>query len=114
MGLDNGFILKNKKTGEEKHIIYWRKHYDYRHEVLFALKSYDAGQFEFNISVEELDKIIENLTPYLDKEFWLKNSDTIWDFNKKLLKKDLTKLKNVKKLLKKYPNDYTLEFYDSY
>ena len=113
MGLDNGFVLKNRKTNEEKDIVYWRKHYDYR-RVVFDNIPHSSDVYNFNITIDEIDSIIKELTPFLKKKYWIENSDTIFDFNPKALKDDIKNLKKAKKLMKKFPNNYTLEFYDSY
>lgn len=116
MGLDNGFILKNKETGEEKEVVYWRKHYDYRHVVLHAIGAYTTSldKYEFDILPENIDVIIEELKPFLDKKYWEMNHSTIWDFEPDFLKKDIKNLKKVKKMIEKNPKKYRFYFYDSY
>ncbi len=116
MGLDNGFILKNKKTGEEKEVVYWRKHYDYRHVVLHAIGAYTMSldKYEFDILPENIDVIIEGLKPFLDKKYWEMNHSTIWDFEPDFLKKDIKNLKKIKKTIKRNPDKYRFYFYDSY
>ena len=111
MGLDNGFILRNKKTNEEKDIVYWRKHYDYRRVVLEVLKA-PRDKFDFEVSGDEVKKIIKGLKPYLEENFCNCNSDTIWEYNPKALKKDIKRLKKARKLIES--GDYILTFYDSY
>ena len=82
MGLDNGFILKNKETGEEKEIVYWRKHYDYRHVVLHAIGAYTMSldKYEFDILPENIESIdweevnIKREKAITNSKLWLKQN----------------------------------------
>lgn len=127
MGLDNGIILEcpdkdfrkmpyydTREIGKEtKHLAYWRKCYGIRKAILNKLHGEDGGNTP--IEAEDIPAIIRVLKPFLSKDYWEENSDSIWEYEECFdnLYKILIRLEWLKEYLKDNPN-VECYFYDSY
>jgi hypothetical protein len=127
MGLDNGIILKcsdeifkkipyydtDEIGNEDKHLAYWRKCYGIRKAILNKLHGKDGG--DTPIEVEDIPAIIRVLKPFLSRDYWEENADSIWEYEEYFdnLYKILIRLEWLKEYLKDNPN-VECYFYDSY
>lgn len=127
MGLDNGIILKcsdevfkkipyydtDEIGHEDKHLAYWRKCYGIRKAILNKLHGKDDG--DTPIEAEDIPAIIRVLKPFLSKDYWEENADSIWEYEEYFdnLYKILIRLEWLKEYLKNNPN-VECYFYDSY
>lgn len=129
MGLDNGFILKkiNKadipsfiryddeyREENEVELIYWRKCWGLRNAVLRVLHVEDERGY-YRIDAEDIPAILRNLYPFLSKEYWEDNADSIWTFEEKVesLIQDILNLKWLYAYMEDHP-EVECYFYDSY
>ena len=96
MGLDNGCVCKNIKRDdvpiwvkmpwgweenrEEQHLIYFRKHWGIRGEILAKLHRKDDNDSETSVDAEDIIPIVKILMKYLDKEYYDDNADSIWEY----------------------------------
>ena len=136
MGLDNGFIVKSKdhklKRKElpsvinypyeedthkgEIHIIYWRKNWGLREEVLRIISHNEKEKYKYKIKdVNEIRKIIDVIAHYLDPEVWEDYGRSIWTFDeaRMSLTYDIINLSAIATYMEQHPDVY-LVFYDSY
>lgn len=134
MGLDNGFILKSTtdtkdfpeiiKKRIDRHgpldqgieIIYWRKCYSMREDVLDIIQEPGKpDEFDTRVYPEQIPDIIEALSRYLDPDYWLEKADCIWDYDDmaSTLYYDVLILNWLYFYLNEHP-DKELIFYDSY
>ena len=133
MGLDNGFILKitaNKDfpeiikkridihafTDPNCEVIYWRKCYSMREDVLDIIQEPGKpDEFDTRVYPKQIPDIIKALSRYLDPDYWLKNADCIWDYDDLSLSLyyDILILNWLYFYLSENP-DKELIFYDSY
>lgn len=140
MGLDNGIIVKtnneklNKKlkgfktaypwieeSTEDKKIevAYWRKCWNIRNLILNELKK-TKGEIPQNDSqtsllTEDIDNIIKILKS-LNKKNWEDYGSSIWTYKeqKPYNRIYIKNLKRLKRLMKLFPNEFEVSFYDSY
>ena len=132
MGLDNGFRLKNvkrhwipefvelpfsaKETWDEQDVelVYWRKCWGLRAAVLRVLHA-KPDAYESEVEAEDIPAIIRAITPFMSKEYWEDEGESIWTFEEKFphLVQDLVNLKWLEGYLKEHPESKCY-FYDSY
>lgn len=132
MGLDNGFILRNPGSREfpdiikqrvkewassdEPEVIYWRKCYSFRDAVLDIIQNPNEEEtYDYDVPRDKIPEIIEELSNYLDYEYWEYNADTIWDYEDFVgsFYLDILILNWLYFYLKDNPSS-SLTFYDSY
>ena len=134
MGLDNGIqfrILDREKFGdipkwfkrepwEDKHgcdyeVLYWRKCWNVRAEILSYLEASD-DEYEWALSLMDLQDICKILKELYRKENWdERQSIWSWDEIKKNYPANLKYARKVLKWLSTKPEgSYQLYFYDSY
>lgn len=137
MGLDNGIMLEINSTKKikipkcfvheqwfdqgEYEICYWRKCWGIRNSIIVDVfeKSTHTDMYEFQITANDIPKIIAVLKFYDHKITWGQDNSMIWDYKRdhihKQLKNNIKCLKELKKFLQKYQNeDIKCYFYDSY
>lgn len=137
MGLDNGIVMKKVKREDvlkfpafvkyemwdnmqhnaefvDVEIAYWRKCWGIRQAVIDAFHL-DEDDADFDIEAEDIPALSRALYPFLSKEYWDENSDSIWTFDEQIDKmiQILINLKWLQTYLAKYP-DTEVKFYDSY
>lgn len=129
MGLDNGFILKNVDKAtipkfiwyddtymkeNEIVLIYWRKCWGLREAVMNVLHMSDTDG-EKQVEAEDIPAILRKLYPFLSKEYWEDNADSIWTFDEKIdsFIQDILNLKWLEEYMQDHP-EITCYFYDSY
>ena len=129
MGLDNGFTLKNvdKTTipkfiqyddtymGEnELELVYWRKCWGLREVVMNVLHMGDQD-YGKQVEAEDIPAILRKLYPFLSKEYWEENADSIWSFEEKVesFTHDILNLTWLEGYLREHP-EVECDFYDSY
>ena len=135
MGLDNGIMFKIKnreqfgdipkwfrrEEWEEQHnfdyeVLYWRKCWNVRAEILHYLPNTHGEGGEFDMTVDHLEDICKILKGLYTKANW-DESQSIWSWDE--IKKNYpANLKYARKVLKwlrtKPEGSYQLYFYDSY
>lgn len=128
MGLDNGIILECSKEDFEtipyfekddiskymgNELAYWRKCWGIRRAIITVLHGEDGG--ETPIEAEDVPALIRALKPFLSKDYWDEESDSIWEYEDHFdnTYKVLLRLEWLKDYLKKNPN-VKCYFYDSY
>jgi hypothetical protein len=135
MGLDNGIIAKigieNEKLRKKlfKHftlnfnkdyeIAYWRKCWNVRKLIILALKDnkhiVPDIDSRIELTIEDIDKIIKILKSFT-KYNWEDHGYSPWSYKelKPFNKIYIKNLKKIKRLMKKFPNELEVYFYDSY
>lgn len=127
MGLDNGIILecpdedfkkipyydKDEIGVESKHLAYWRKCWGVRRAIMSVLHSKDGE--DAPIEAEDVPALIRVLKPFLSRDYWEEESDSIWEYDDYFdnMYEKLVRLEWLKEYLKKHP-DTECYFYDSY
>lgn len=98
-------------------VAYWRKCWNVRRAIFEALgQSSNSDQYEFDISSEALHKIIIKLKHFNKRNWDASHDDSIWEWNeiKGHLRKQITMLSRIERVLRKDPEAIKLMFYDSY
>lgn len=129
MGLDNGIRLDRNKKPYRKDLFpvgeqcwnndiefaYWRKCWGIRAAILGCLGGEVEGKYSYNINLFELRCIIDTLELFLDKAYWEKNAESIFNYECYLQQQTLniTNLKWLYKYKLKHPKA-PIYFYDSY
>lgn len=139
MGLDNMFFIREKATGKEVdvaeavqgfqyfmggvetvNIMYMRKYWGVRNEIMEFLRADDMNDYEIPIDAVQLKGIIEILYKFTDKEYFYNNEgSTIWSWEE-ALKTLFAGICNLKIILNDMENGefntekYELCFLDSY
>jgi len=135
MGLDNGISVKSnhrKITREmlpteleypfrnnynnEVEILYWRKNWGLRNEVVNTFKSSDDNENVYLIETpQQVFELIKIIVSWMDNNKWEDDGDSIWDYDEILpiLQRDIVNLAIIAAFMKNNPDVY-LEFYDSY
>lgn len=131
MGLDNGLRVtrtKHTETIQELKIFsdefieryktdfelaYWRKCWNIRNEILSCLGGRFSDEYEFPVTIDDIDPIITILQTY-NEDNWQDSGSCIWTFEEMqpMLAQQVENLKQLKKLMQKY--DLEVYFYDSY
>ena len=126
MGLDNGIVLKTTKTPSfanlcsqykegEYEVCYWRKCWGLRNCILLLFDNVQDNDGIYNISVEQIDDIINIINYFNNKEVWDEEGLSIWtheEYKDKLIS-DVKMLECVKDFMLNNP-DAIVYFYDSY
>ena len=133
MGLDNGIIVKsNKRTvtrdmlpiginypfekdydGVE--ILYWRKNWGMRNEVMHTFH-WDDETYSGTIDTPaQVMTFIELIAGWLNEERWEEEGSSIWEYEeiRKILIQNIINLSILYTFMQNNPDIY-LEFYDSY
>ena len=136
MGLDNGIcVRRNEYTNNIKElkrfeddcdkehkynfeICYWRKCWNVRSKIIFALMcEYNDNRESGLLTIDDIQNIIDVLKSFNSKN-WQEDGESIWDWDdedypySRKIKQDIKNLKYLIKLMKKY--DLEVYFYDSY
>jgi len=134
MGLDNGIEAKNINpadipgfvTIEEQpytrekglmEVCYWRKCWGIRGMILGVLfaQNLPKEQYSYDLEWKEVENIARGLLPFLDKEYFNENAESIWDFEEmqEHLLQDIINLTWLAWYMKSHP-EVKVSFYDSY
>ena len=138
MGLDNGINLriKNKETfgpmpawikreewedkyGYDYEVMYWRKCWNVRYEVLSYLGASD-DEYEWHLDLNDMKEILKILKAMYKPHLWQADYDghmSIWSWDdvKHSYRRELRYMKKMMKWLATKPADsYEVYFYDSY
>ena len=135
MGLDNGIQFKildkeqfgkipawfRRESWEDEHnfdyeILYWRKCWNVRAEILSYLPNTHHEGGEFNMTPDQLEDICKILKGLYSKKNWDETESILsWDEIKKNYTANLKYARKVLKWLRTKPEgSYQLYFYDSY
>lgn len=127
MGLDNGFVLHgaDAKTipsfvdydiedADEIQVIYWRKCWGLRANVLRVLHCGGDGG-EFKVEAEDIPAIVRGMYKFFDSKVWEEDGDSIWTFEEFMpnLINSVMTLTWLETYLRDHPEVECL-FYDSY
>ena len=132
MGLDNGIRIKGIPEEElrkapyydehwgdylndgEIEPVYWRKCWGLRAVVLSVLHM-DQDEYEKNIDPEDIPALIRRLKPFLSRDYWDENAESIWEYDEyfSTVYKNLIFLEWLKEYYKNHPY-IKVYFYDSY
>ena len=124
MGLDNGLEVRSKNGKIQQLIesysidgcnyVYWRSWYNLRDKILDILSrdGIDANASNVELSINHIREILK-LFEHLNRRTW---KETHWEYKdcKWGIRKSKKALRRLIKLLKKYPNQIEVTFYDSY
>lgn len=140
IGLDNGFYVKSDKReitrdklpegiqypfekdyGEDVEIIYHRKDWGWRTDIMNSFGWRDPNLFDDNSrylieTPAQVLELIELTARWLDEERWLDEGNSIWDYQetaRRHLIEDIMNLTLFYSFMQTNPDVY-LEFYDSY
>ena len=137
MGLDNGIYVKsnkrkitreilpaaivypfNKDYTSDVEILYWRKNWGLRDDVLdaFGWSGMSDEEYKFEIDTpEQVITLIELIAHWLDEEHWTDNARSIWTYKeiRPVLIQNIINLSMIYTFMVDNPDVY-LEFYDSY
>ena len=128
MGLDNNIVIKkNDKTvgvedklasmfeeyREEYSVVYWRKCWNIRNEILYIINHRYDEEYEFSLDVEDVEQIVEFLSS-LDADTWTDSGQSIWEWEdmEDHIQQDIENLNALVELMREY--DLDVKFYDSY
>ena len=127
MGLDNGIILecpyedfetipyfdKHDMDYGDQHLAYWRKCWGIRSAIMRVIHGKDGE--DMPIEAEDIPALIRTLKPFLSRDYWDEEADSIWEYEEHFdnTYKVLLRLEWLKDYLKKNPN-VKCYFYDSY
>lgn len=130
MGLDNSFNIVNIKCeeipfwvklpwgrdnkDEAQDIVYFRKCWGIRNEILGLLHSSDQ-EYEIPVEKDDLLPIVKILMKYLNKAYYDENADSIWEFEEAYdnIRQSIINLIWLKTYMDKH-SDVMCHFYDSY
>lgn len=136
MGLDNGIVIRSNRRQitrdilpselvypwDEKfdregvEILYWRKNWGLRNEVIHEYPTYENSDWEYIIETPtQVFELIKIIVSFMDKEKWEEDGESIWDYNEILpiLQQNIINLAVTAAFMKNNPDVYLL-FYDSY
>lgn len=131
MGLDNGLCVKHVKREdvpiwvklpwgweedrEGQHLLYFRKHWGIRGEILAKLHCRKDNDSETPVDVEDIIPIVKILMKYLDKEYYDENADSIWEYTESYdhIQESIINLMWLKMYMESHP-DVECYFYDSW
>ena len=128
MGLDNGICVKrnyhttniqelqpfedswDKQHTHDFEICYWRKCWNIRNAILWAIEREFDIQYEFKLTSTDIGNIIIILMSYKEDNW----EDSIWEFEEieEQLKQDVKNLQLLQDLMEKH--NLEVYFYDSY
>lgn len=129
MGLDNGIVIKKIKkedipsfikyeeyySGSEPvfEIAYWRKCWGIRQVIANVLHSYGEYANE-SINREDIPALVEALVPFLGKDYWDRNADSIWEYEEQVANTRKILINLLWLYIFMENHDVKVEFYDSY
>ena len=131
MGLDNGCVCKHIKreavptwvklpwdweeNRECQHLVYFRKHWGIRGEILTKLHCTKDNGSETNVDAEDIIPIVKILMKYLDKEYYDENADSIWEYEQahEHIQQSIINLMWLKMYMESHP-EVECYFYDSW
>ena len=141
MGLDNGFYVKSSRSfltrddlpngikfpfkqdyGGGIEIVYWRKNWGLRTEVISILVpeevNYEADEipyYYYAYKPSQVIEVIEVIASFLDEDKWEEEGRSIWTYEevRPHLVQDIINLALISVFMEENPDVY-LEFYDSY
>ena len=131
MGLDNGLCAKNIKRKDipnwvkppwdwnewdnEQEIVYFRKHWGIRGEILAKLHCNDDNDSNTPVDEEDIIPIVKILFKYLDKEYYDENADSILEYEQAYehIQQSIINLMWLKMYMESHP-DVECYFYDSW
>ena len=134
MGLDNGcYVCSNhrqitrdmlpeeleypfSKDYEKVEILYWRKNWGLRNEVVRLFPRGEKREYYYTIDTpSQVFELIRIIVSFMNKERWKEEGDSIWDYEEALpgLQRDVMNLAIMAAFMENNPDVY-LEFYDSY
>ena len=134
MGLDNGFIVKSHKRqitremlpggidypfeddyGDGPEIIYWRKCWGLRNEIIDILSMTDEQYHAEVDTIDQLHAIEDAILYFFDPVIWETEGDSIWQWHeiRGVLMNSYMNLKVMEQFMRENQDVY-LEFYDSY
>ena len=132
MGLDNGIIIKESDKiredlekcpcftwddidKDEQHFAYWRKCWGIRDAILSVLRKDHNSSGEHEVEYDDIKPILKALRPFLSKEYWDENADSIWEFEEQLddMVNIYIRLTWLSDYMQKH-KDLKVYFYDSY
>lgn len=135
MGLDNGIQVRrthatnkieelkvfnqsyDKELKYDFEVVYYRKCWNVRNDILYIIGKRWTDEWEFPLTVENIDQIIALLQSY-NAENWEESGGSIWEWDdgewsySEKIQRDIEKLQLLRKLMDKY--DMEVYFYDSY
>lgn len=136
LGLDNGIIVRSNRRQitrdilpselvypwdrkfdkEGVEILYWRKNWGLRNEVIHTFSQYEDSDWEYVIETPtQVFDLIKIITSFMDKEKWEEDGESIWDYDEILpiLQQNIINLAVIAAFMKNNPDTYLI-FYDSY
>ena len=131
MGLDNGLICKHikrddisswvklpwgwDKNREEQELIYFRKYWGIRGEILSKLHCMEDNDRYTPVDAEDIIPIVKILMKYLDKEYYEDNAASIWEYEEahEHIQQSIINLMWLKVYMEQYP-EVECYFYDSW
>lgn len=133
MGLDSGIVAKTENENLRKRLLkkfeldvdkefviaYWRKCWNIRCLVIANLRNNNHvipdNDSRTKLLIKDIDIIIKTLKSFT-KDNWTDYGDSIWEYReqKSFNKNYIKNLKKIRRLMKKFPNDLEVYFYDSY
>lgn len=130
MGLDNGIVIRrntapecaskifHEEEWEKKYnhidVAYWRKCWNVRNRVFDLLEIEDFNDSETTMTADDVKRVIAELRK-LNSANYCDRGDCIWDWGdfKRISRRNIRALKQLARLMKKYPN-MEVYFYDSW
>ena len=130
MGLDNGIAIRrntapecaskifHEEEWEKKYnhidIAYWRKCWNVRNRVFDLLVIEDFNDSETTMTIDDVKRVIAELRK-LNSANYYDGGGCIWNWHefKRINRRNVKALKQLVKLMKKYPN-MEVYFYDSW
>ena len=129
MGLDNGFVLHGAdvktipsfvpwrewtSNAEEVEVIYWRKCWGLRANVISVLHCGTDGGY-FDVEAEDIPAIVRGMYKFFDSRVWEEEGDSIWSFEQFMpnLIDSVMTLTWLESYLREHP-EVKCQFYDSY
>lgn len=131
MGLDNAFMFKNIKKEnipiwvklpwdwndkyEEQEIVYFRKHWGIRGEILSKLHVKEDNDSNTPVDTEDIIPLVKILMKYLDKEYYDEHADSIWEYAEAHdhIQQSIINLIWLKMYMEQHP-EVECRFYDSW
>ena len=131
VGLDNGLIIKGIKKNdippwvilpwdwndkrEEQELLYFRKCWGIRGEILAKLHCIEPNDSETNVDVEDILPLAKILMKYLDKEYYDDNANSIWEYDEYIdnIQQSIVNLVWLKGYMEAHPK-VECYFYDSW
>lgn len=113
------YRLFNHEAWEEPNectVAYWRKCWGVRNAILRVLTPSDSSEYDFPITLDNINDVIKVFKHFLHKHEWEQEADSIWEWDKWTRHnqaKNLVGLYRLRCWLRSHPEDEAY-FYDSY